>query len=457
MENKQLSQHIQDCSIKLAIDNDNFLKLTHSILKPEYFSSTITETIFDLCQKFFITFKTAPKEHFAEELVKRIRKLSPEEQKFYLDYVDRIESIHNPNMDYIMKQLSKFVKKRTFEIAAMEFVSLTELGELEKAKALMFNALNSGIKYEEKGLWYLESPVPTYLSKDYSDILMSTGIDELDKAIEGYRYGQFVVFLGSKKAKKTWALIHLGKTALISNLNVLHVTHEVKAEIVEKRYDMMFSSLTSRQDVSDVTYKMYNTLGVEIEEVVEKRDTVLNADAINHIRKKLRGNIGQLIIKKYPMGSCTMLDIESLLDYLEIYEDFHCDVLINDYVDIMDVSDGVESRHVLNKMYIHHKRIADERNILVATVSQSKQTAHRKGKMTLTDFAEDTRKAANVDLAIGLVETKEEAENNRMRLWVLANRDGEQDIGCCISNNIKVGQFCIQSWPIYTDDEEDTE
>ena len=449
IELPELPQHIQDCFVYLVIYDLDFIKAARHQVNPTHFDSDVVQDIVRLCYKYYDNFKEPINENLFLDLKNFISNINRREKELYYKYIEKINKITPPNVGYIISKISDFVKQKEFEQAADNFTDLIERKRFDDARSLMLTALKAGITKYERGLEYASTKVPTYHLKE-NEILMTTGITELDRIINGYKREEFICFLGGAKGKKTWSLVHLGKQALRSGLNVVHITHEVSAEEVEKRYDMSFGSLTSEYNQTDVTYRYYDENGLETNKNIILRDTVNNIDAVLKVRDKIKSVTGRLMIKKYPMGSCTMTMIEQYLDYLELYENFIPDVVINDYVDIMSLggSDNIATRDKLNNAYIMHKKLADERNILVATVSQANRQAIRKETMSMKDFAEDIRKAANVDLAIALVETDEEAESGIMRLWVLANRTGLQDRGCGISLNLQVGQFAIDSWRI---------
>ena len=459
MTTPTLSQNIQDHIIALSINDDVFIKLIRFSVKPEFFSSSITEKIIRICFNYYDQFKKAPNQHFLEELKRQIKKEDKQDQKIYLDYVEDLKKLDRPNHEYIIKQLSDFVKAKEFEDAAIKFVTLIDRNEFEEARSLMFTALRAGVHVQEAGITYLKSQLPSYHKAifDGKEVLITTGIPALDRLIKGYKRKQFICFLGAAKGKKSWALVHLGKHALLNQLNVLHITHELSAEEVEQRYDMAFGSMTTEERETEISYKNYDQEGKEILEDEEPRirHTIYNLQRVKKIRKTIKNIIGKMIIKKYPMGICTMDELERYMHYLELYENFVPDVLINDYIDIMSLPMPKESaiRHRINQAYIMHKKIADEKNILVATVSQVNRQAIKSGNITANDAAEDIRKIANADIILALAETEKEAEKELMRLWVIANRSGIQKCGCGISNNLKVGQFALHSWPLRSGDE----
>ncbi len=451
MAELDLSQHIQDCFIHLLITDTKFLNLSRGIIKPEYFSSSIAEQVVKLCYSFYDQFKEAPKNHLHDEVHRYIQKKSPEEKRLFAEYLKGVSTLSVTNKDYVLSRVNTFVKSREFETAAVEFVEMVEKGEFEEAKTLMYKALKQDVTNEDVGLKYLESTTPTYYTNlDENEYLIPTGIEHLTRLIHGYRRGQFVVFLGGQKGKKTWALIHTAKQALMGGLKVLHISHEMTMPEVEMRYDMCLGGLISDRSPRPVRFIVRDEEGEIIPNrtVEQSIQTVYNTRRVLSARNTIRRFGGNLIIKKYPPRSCSMEEMERFLDHLETFENFIPDVLIVDYIDIMKLplAAGASLRDKLNEIYLQHKRLADERNILLLSVSQSTRQGRRKTKMTHKDISEDIRKLANVDMFISFSQTDEQAEEGIMQAWVLGNRTGKDEVGCLFQMNLDVGRFCTQSW-----------
>ena len=249
---------------------------------------------------------------------------------------------------------------------------------------------------------------------------------------------------------KSWCGMHLVRTALVRGLKVLHISHEMTVEEIEQRYDMMFGAMVSKLEPAKVEYSKYVLVEGKgkLERYTETRPSVFEIDKVREVRKKVERFGGELIIRKYPMGACTMAEIDRYVHYLENYEGFVPDVFFNDYADIMrSPSASRETRHQLNEIYIDHKRLADERNMLVVTVSQARREAIRAARISVKDFAEDIRKAGNIDIGIAVCRTEEQAENDMAVLWVVAGRNVPQDVGCVIGTNLQIGQFCAWDVP----------
>ncbi len=442
----KLNQHLQDSFLRLALTDTEFLKLTIGRMKPKFFTSYLTENIAQLCYDYYAQFQEAPNQHFKDQLSRFLEDKPDDEVEEYRRYLKKLEELHEPNKAFILSRVHEFVRVREREIALVRASELlVRENDLEGADNVLYAALQSGIPEEDAGLDYL---------RDYSNItnreretyLVPTGISALDRLIGGYNRGQLLVTLGGYKAGKTFFLSHLAKTGLHHGLNILHISNEVSQRVQELRYDMMFSIRGSKRIGQEVGYYKWNS-SKGIQYHTSKIRSVYQTDVAIKARKRMQRFGGRLRIKKYPMGQCSPPEVERFLNYLEAFEDFTPDILLIDYLDIMDLSGfGKELRHQLNGAYIWAKGLADRRNILVATVSQVTRSALKKRYISQRDVAEDARKCGNADIMLAIGRGDNEVRNNLAGINVIANREGQQDVSCTISLCYDLGQFCISSW-----------
>ena len=103
MDNSVISQRIQDMFVFLAITSTKFLQLSRSTVKPEYFSSQVTEDIIALCYIYFDQFKEAPGNHFHDELVRLLDIKDLREKERYYNYLTKIQEMTPPNQDYVIR------------------------------------------------------------------------------------------------------------------------------------------------------------------------------------------------------------------------------------------------------------------------------------------------------------------------------------------------------------------
>jgi hypothetical protein len=151
-----------------------------------------------------------------------------------------------------------------------------------------------------------------------------------------------------------------------------------------------------------------------------------------------------------------MGELDRYLDYLETFENFIPDVIVNDYVEKMRMPGGEkgELRDRINQAYIDHKRIADERNVVVITASQIKIGAVEKRNVSQASAAsDDSRKLGNIDIGFTFTQTPAQYLENRMQIYMLVNRSDKMYFGCSISTNREIGQLCLGCWPLRNEDE----
>lgn len=427
------------------------LKIIRYAVRPELLPSALPAKLLGIVYDYFDSYKAAPGEHFHDEIVRWLASSGrgDEYRVQASEYLKRLEGLR-PNPEYVLSSVSDFVRARELEGAVGKFQALVQAGRFDEAQNLMYAALRSGIDSQDAGLDYASASSSAELPAPF----MSTGIEQLDRLVGGYYRGNFVCFLGGYKGMKTWSLQHAAKAAVTAGLKVLYVSHEVTERQLVERFDMLFGALASKGlqpgpgGTVPVELRTWDEAGGKFGAERVLRPSVRDPAAVRRVRGRVRRFGGRLLLRKYPMGSASMLEVNRYLAYLESFKDFVPDVLINDYADIMaPVGDRDELRHVLNETYIWHKRIADERNILVLTASQARREAIGRATISLKDFAEDIRKAANIDVGIAICRTPEQAESEEASLYVIANRDGAQDVGCVIGTKLCIGQFCTYSRP----------
>lgn len=445
-----VSQHLQDCIARLCITDSQFLKMIRPGLPAQFLGSVVTEFVVRLCFSYYDNFDKAPNNHFFDEFQRALNRLKERERPRYIEYVERLREMPPPETAYILKRVNDFVQAREFERAAIKFAELVERGKFVTAQSLMYEALRAGVGQENVGLKYLTDLSSLQTRGQGPSILMKSGIEHFDYVFDGFSRGQLVCVLGGFKGKKSWCLCHFGCVAVLQGLNVVHITHELSLQETEERYDRSFGSLTRSEKKRMVSTTRYDKESSSWRVEQLERPSMYDTQEVINTRSAVRRHGGQLIIRKYPMSSVSMTEIHRYLAYLETYERFTPDVLINDYADVMKpVNTGVgELRHQIDETYKWHKRIADERQILVLTASQAIRSAYGRRNLTVRDFAEDVRKAANVDVALAICQTQRMQQTDQAALVVLLNRNGPQGVGCKFTMNLDMGQFCFQSFPM---------
>ena len=441
-----LNQSLQDRILLLMIEDDEFLAMVAGRIEPEFFLTSLSETLAKICLDYKAQFGTAPKDHFADEALRVFSRRSDDDKKDCLRYIQRLHSLPTPNREYLIRRISDAIKLKSRTDAAIQFAELIGQGKSEEADLVMYNALKSGLPEEEDALDYFRDLSGIADRGEHPSYLVSTGVPALDRVFGGFSRGQLVTILAGPKGGKTWSLQNIAREGLLNGLFVLHISHEVGKAEMELRYDQMFTGRGKRAG------KIIELPSIQGGQVVPggKKITVrsvFEADACRKGRQAVRRHGGRLLIKKYPMGQCKPAEVERLLDYLENYENFIPDIVINDYVDIMDLSQyGTELRHKINDGYIWSKGLADEHNFLMVTASQVNRDGMDRRHVRRKHVGEDIRKLANVDAMFAIGRSVEDVKAGLAGLSVLAARGEEQDTFCTFVPCFDIGQFCMESW-----------
>lgn len=453
-----LSQRIQDAFVYLCITDSSFLRICRGCVPLKCFPSQVTEKIVSLCYQYWDQFHEAPQNHFHDEVARYLSDKDDDTVEIFINYLQKIQGMDPPSKNYILSRFNHFLRTSELRNAILQSAKLITEDKLDEAQKIIHQALKSGVPREETGIKYFHVEKPSYLDEDECEYLMPTGWPILDQFLRrGLCRTDLVCILGGAKGKKSWAMVHMGKIALTHGLKVLHISHELSDVDTELRYDRCLGVMVKEKEPREVVFEIVDENGNLIEEVKQKVPSVYNIEEVRRVREEVRRLGGELIIKKYPIGTCTVAELERYLDFLESYEGFIPDVVINDYPEKMKLPSGEYRRDGIHNIYINMKRIAEERKQLWLTVSQVPRSALRKAILDKDDFAEDIRKLEDVDLVIAISHSRIQAQMNQMQAFVLANRHGPDTFGCRFNYQLDAGQLVVSCWSLVNKEEEQDE
>jgi len=450
--NEIISNNLQNSIIFLSITNSDFLKSIAGQLPPDFLLTDEARNSFKICLQYLKKYKKAPGNHFQDEALKFADKhLDEEKRELFARYLLHINKERNPDKEYVLGRLSAFIRERSFTHALYESAELMDKGDIDQASLTMTGALKSGIEKQDFGLDYLVDYSNLGERGEKPNYLMNLGIEPIDYRIGGLSRGELVLIVGAYKGTKSFFGHHLGLHALKLGLKVLHISHENSLAEMELRYDMMSGFLINEKKPMEVEWRWHDKKKNRIRTEMKKRNTVYSRKIVVQNRKKMMSFGGKLILKKYPMGTCTVMELESYIEYLENFQDFKPDVIINDYADIMrPLNPKKDPRDVLNETYISLKGIADSKGAVMITMSQVNRDGLRSsaldGRISSEHLAEDIRKVGNIDKGFYVSRTRELEENHEAVLGCFANRQKTQNIECVIGQNLECGQFVTYSY-----------
>jgi len=276
---------------------------------------------------------------------------------------------------------------------------------------------------------------------------------DMGKLFTFYR-GDLSAVLSASKAGKSWHLLGVTGCAVQAGLTVLHINLEMRETELYQRfwrginfapmYDQMVHTPVFKADVEPNQIDENTVFRISGATAERKAVDFKDKDSIRaKMRMKYSG--GDVIFVTLPSYSTTVADIETVISNLEYYKGINIDVLVVDYADILG-SKETEYRHKMNDIWMNLRKLAQQRNIHVTTVSQTNAEGLNGKEITLSAIAEDKRKIAHVSCLVGLWGTETERMAGRVWMKNLVSRyKMETYESVCVLQQLDIGRFHVDS------------
>lgn len=370
-------------------------------------------------------------------------------------YTQVIRSLHDTkdsvNTEYVMSRLSAFVREQGLSKAVTEAAKYIRSGDIESAEGELLKGLrNRELEAFNPGMFLSESPpkVMAHLRSESNHIPI--GIPALNQINFGPAPKELMLILAPTSRGKTWFMVHIGKYGLLQQKNVLHITLEMSEEKVMTRYYQSLLSISKRTSKNKVA--QFNIIDGELKGIdfrIQTSPTFKSKNLSKFITKKIPSilNRYRLLVKQFPTGMLTLPMLESYLDLIEREHNFIPDMILLDYADLMEIDSRnlrIETGGLIKRL----RGLMVERNIAGVTGSQGNRASEDAVWVTLQHLAEDYSKAATSDCVITICQTSKEKLSNLARLFVVKNRDEEDNITVLIAQGLQFGQFVLESFRI---------
>ncbi len=211
-------------------------------------------------------------------------------------------------------------------------------------------------------------------------------------------------------------------------------------KIIPKGYIPCMECMGTKDYICTSWFKKVTKKELTISQVLKKKQALKRSALV-------RGSKFHLV--EFPSGTLTMSELRAYLYNLEQYDGFVPDVIITDYADKFKSERSGEYRHGINEIWEGHKGLAQDKNALVITASQS-NTARTGKTIKQGSWAEDIRKLNLVDGAMALNMTPEQKLQGIMDIGIMAQRhDFFDTLGVVrILHQLKIGRPYLSSYAI---------
>jgi len=212
----------------------------------------------------------------------------------------------------------------------------------------------------------------------------------------GYRMKSLYCVVGP--AKK-------GKSLLLSNLATMSVKNGYDTAFIS--FEMIDSDVIARMgaDMLDIDISEYADFSQNPKKVQARLKKLKKVDGIS------RPFPGNLIIKEFPTGAATVIDLENYLRKLEEVKGIKLKTVFVDYINIISNWRNPNSEAT----YMKIKQIAEDlrgmamrNDWTVVTATQTNKSGMESSNLNMTDVAESSGLVHTVDGLIGLMQDEEQ-------------------------------------------------
>jgi len=322
---KDFTEEIQHRIVAMMFfDHESFL-MVKEIVKPEYFENPVLSDLVRIMLKFHDKYgRCIEFEELTQELdVHLDMSKRPLPREVYTEQYSKLmlEGAQVTDYHYIRDQVVAWAQYQLVKIAILKSINLLQKkrdypGILKEIK----DAVSVGESTHEMGSFYFEELEQRLADRKSGwcrgEVAIPTGIPTLDRHLGGgLAQGELGIIMGPTKRGKTITLVNFARGALLRGKNVLHIGMESSARRTMVLYDAHFSGVV-KDNLKD------------------------NEDAIRTRIGEMLATMqcGVLVIKNFPPLKCTAATIEAHLQKLRNVKNLRIDVLLLDYLGLMEVA-----------------------------------------------------------------------------------------------------------------------
>jgi replicative DNA helicase len=425
-EKFEFSDAFQSRIAALTLRDDGFVRKTIHLLNPDHFENVGEAALVSMAIKHFKKYNAVPATASMKELITEAIR-SGVIRKDILSVVSaawkQMKQDDLTDGNYVADKLAEFARHQATAQAILASVSLLEKKNFSKIESSFKAALEIGLNEDGGIRSYWDTEARTEERADriagkMPPMGITTGIHRMDELLyhKGWGRKELTIIMGGAKAGKTTALINFAQAASLAGKNVLYVTCEVAARIIEERLDACITNTLMK----DLTISM---------KTIESKLSALEARA------------GKLDLAEYPSG---MLSPAMLRKLLEAHKSkgTRYDMVVVDYADIMCPDNRTDSVIENSKSIgLGLRAIAFEFDCAVLTATQTNREGFKATVAKAEHVAEDFNKIRTADLVISINKTEEEAKKGEARLYFAASRNQESGFVIIIKQDLARMKF----------------
>lgn len=348
----------QQLLLEYLVSSADTFALCKTIIKPDYFDPEYRKSA-AFIHEYYEKFSTTPDvEQIEAETGVALKK----------------HTITRDKISYCSEEIEQFCKRKAAEQVAWRAPAMIAEGKYAELDQAMRDATSVSLN-KDMGIDYFEGKAERMEKRLQEPGRTSTGWPQMDELMAGgLARKEILLFSANSGGGKSITLANLAVNFMKQNLNVLYISLELSEDMIEQRFDTMFTGISS------VIWKN------KWQKIVEEA-------------QKLAPTMGKLKIKRMPSGTCAN-DIRAYLKEFELKYGYVPDLLIVDYLDIMNPNERVSADLIFEKDKRATEQLRDilfDYNMYCATASQQNRGAIDATELNQSHIAGGISKVNTVD------------------------------------------------------------
>jgi len=285
--------------------------------------------------------------------------------------------------EWFLKEFEEFCRYKSIEqwlTNGPDLLSEGKYGDLEKGlKESLLISINKDI-----GTDYFENPKERLENMLKNEDQMLTGYKDLDYHLGGgYRRSELIIWAAGSGGGKSLIMQNQALKFAKDGKNIVYISLELKEDLVAKRMDSMVTGVNPYKIFKDIDH---------VDRFVKQT--------------KLKGQYGNILIKKFPESGTDVNTLKAYLKELQIKKNIIPDVIFVDYLDLMyptikgiNMSDtSIKDKIVSEEL----RSLAGTLNCVVVSASQLNRSAVGEQELDHSHIAGGLTKIQTCDSAMAL-------------------------------------------------------
>lgn len=410
--------------------SSKLLKECAGMADPKMFSPGPCQLVATWCWTYFSKVGDAPQQAIEDIFLAEAMNLSETDAEAVKTFLKSISDTYvPPNEALMLKEATDFFKLRAVQKLkdGLDRALLLRDSAMAENMVAEFVAPEAVLRTSTSLFGCGPREIADAFNEEAEELFSFPG-EAAQRVMGRFSRTDFVAFAAPPKRGKTWWLMKLATTAAKYGLNVLFVSLEMpKPQAIRRLWQQVTGTSRRGEDAVNARFEVgangrYYVSSPEVPTTqVDTRPEVI-AELQERFRTYWRG---RLEIRCWPTQTLTVPMLERELKDMAVYERFTPDVVVLDYADIMRSNNTrLDERDRLNEIWAGLRGMAQDREILIATASQTgRATVNGARDADDADLAEDIRKLAHVTKLLVINQTLEERAQGIYRISNNTTRD----------------------------------